>query len=82
MNLKHFMVVWLPNENNVDVTLGEIQNFSSYADAFDCLIEDTNKPINMPKGEQPLRIEVDNYVKELWVVSRKEIQNKAERNGF
>lgn len=82
MNQKHFMVVWLPNENYIDFTLGEMKNFSSYSDAFDYLVEDAGQDIKMPKGEQPLRIEVDNYVKELWVVSRKELTNKAINAGF
>lgn len=82
MNQKHFMVVWLPNDHNVDFTIGEIKNFSNYSDAFDYLVEDAGQDIKMPKGEQPLRIEVDNYVKELWVVSRKEATIKANNAGF
>jgi hypothetical protein len=73
MSTKHYAVVWLPNPQNADVTIGEIRHFDTYADAFDCLVEDASQPVPYPKrGEQPLRIQVDNYYKELWIISRKE----------
>jgi hypothetical protein len=75
MTTKHYAVVWLPCTSNIDVTIGEIRQFDSYADAFDCLVEDANEPVKMPRGEAPLRIKVDNYYKELWVISRKAVEN-------
>ncbi|MFC4262438.1 hypothetical protein ACFOWM_06100 [Ferruginibacter yonginensis] len=70
MALKQFAVVVLPHPDNLNEI--EPEFFDEFHDAFTALTEDTDGSLRQPKKAEPMRIEVDGYVRELWIVERKE----------
>lgn len=83
MNKKQFMVVQLPNENEMgDTWLSEPAHFDDFGDAFDALNEsiasDGGKQLlKQPKGEKPMRVALSDRQVELWVITRTGELSKA-----
>ncbi len=74
MSKENYMVVQLPKENsNGDVSIGEPAFFNDYDKAFDCFNETAaaeGKQLKQPKGTNPLRMALQHYDVELWVIKR------------
>jgi len=75
MSKKEFMVVELPQNSEMgDTWLSDPLHFSDYGDAYDALnenvVNDGNKQLKQPKGENPVRVALSDRILELWVISR------------
>jgi hypothetical protein len=83
MTVKQFAIVSMPHEGS-DYTSTTVDNqnlYDDYQTAYEALVEGMENEPPMARGEQPMSIVHDGWIKELWVITR-DISTLMKQKGY
>jgi hypothetical protein len=83
MTVKQFAIVCMPQEgSDYNSTTVDNQNYyEDYRTAYENLVEGMENQPPMLRGEQPMSIVHDGWIKELWVITR-DISTLMNKKGY